>query len=81
MRRRVLNLLAALDPDPEALEAALSSIASELGEPIGPTRAICLTIYQEWEMAQLNPRFVTFLVEKAAREDDPPSRKRAAQTT
>jgi hypothetical protein len=67
LRRRILNRLAALDPDPEALEPTLMAIATELDEPAGPSRAICMSIFQEWEMSRHNSGFVSFLIEQAVR--------------
>jgi hypothetical protein len=74
LRRRVLSRLAALDPDGETLEATLVALAAEMGEPAGPTRAVCMSILQEWEMARFSPGFVSLLIEEALRADKPPPR-------
>jgi hypothetical protein len=67
LRRRVLNRLAVLDPEPEALEDALLAIIAEVGEPTGPTRGICTTLLQEWQMARLQPAYWTYLMDQALR--------------
>jgi hypothetical protein len=72
LRRRVLNRLVALDPEPEALESALMTIVAEIGEPTGSTRAICTTIRQEWQMARLSPALLPFLIGQGMRNDDAP---------
>jgi hypothetical protein len=70
LRRRVLDRLAALDPEPEALESTLLAIVAELREPAGATRAVCTAIYQEWEMARENPGFLSFLIAQAMRNEN-----------
>src|SRR5438270_4314184 len=50
LKGRVLDRLAALDPEPEAVEATLLQIVDEIGPPTGPTRAIALHIHEEWQM-------------------------------
>jgi hypothetical protein len=72
IKRRVLNRLIVLDPEPEALESALLTIVEELGEPSGSTRAVCTAIAQEWEMARLSPGFWPFLIDQAMRPDERP---------
>jgi hypothetical protein len=76
IRRRVLNRLAVLDPEPEALEAAMMTVVEELGEPSGSTRAVCTAISQEWEMARLSPGFWPFLIDQAMHADERPPRSR-----
>jgi len=77
IKRRVLNRLVVLDPEPETLESALLTIVEELGEPSGSTRAVCTAIAQEWEMARLSPGFWPFLIGQAMRIDERPPRSRA----
>jgi hypothetical protein len=76
IRRRVLNRLVVMDPEPEALESALLTVVEELGEPSGSTRAVCTAIAQEWEMARLSPEFWPFLIGQAMHADERPSRAR-----
>jgi hypothetical protein len=70
LRRRVLDRLAALDPEPEALEEALAAIVAELGEPTGPTRGVCSLILQEWAESRLGPGYWDWLVSEAIRQGD-----------
>ena len=70
LRKDVLNRLIRLDPEPEELEAALLAVVAELGEPTGPTRAVGLTIQQEWEMVVSNPSYWSFLVREALQGDE-----------
>jgi hypothetical protein len=66
----MLDRLAALDPEPEALESALMAIVAEIGEPTGSTRAIGLAIVQEWEMVRPSPGLWPFLIEQAIRQNE-----------
>jgi hypothetical protein len=76
LKRRVLNLLVALDPEPEQLEAALACIVEELGPPHGPTRAICTSVRDDWEAALLTPELSEWLLDQALRQDErPPERE------
>lgn len=68
LKGRVLDLLVAHDPEPEELELCLARIVEEIGPPTGPTRGICTTIRDEWEMAATAPGFVDWLVEQALAE-------------
>jgi hypothetical protein len=77
LRRRVLNRLVVLDPEPESLEMALLAIVAELGEPAGSTRAVCTAIFQEWEMARLSPAYWPFLIDEAMRAEE--TRGRSSQ--
>ncbi len=53
--RRVLDRLAALDPEPDGCEAALYQIVAEFGAPTGPTRGLALRIKQEWDECRASP--------------------------
>src|SRR5438045_48198 len=68
LKRRLLDRLAALDPEPEELEAALLRIVEEFGPPTGPTRALAVALKQEWELACSEPEFLRHLLEEAARQ-------------
>src|SRR5215216_4101882 len=76
LKRHVLNLLIAADPAPAELDAALLRIVAELGAPTGPTRAICGTIREEWQDANLVPGFTEWLIEQALRESANPGARR-----
>jgi hypothetical protein len=69
LRKEVLHRVILLDPEPEDLEATLLSIVAGLGEPTGPTRAIGLTILQEWEMVLANSGYWSFLIGEALQGD------------
>ena len=71
LRRKILNRLIVMDPDPDELEGALLVIVAGLGEPAGPTRGVCTAIRQEWEMARISPDYWTFLMGQALAGDDP----------
>jgi hypothetical protein len=65
IKRRVLDRLAALDPEPAELEGALVRIVDEMGEPSGPTRALALSVREEWQLACLTPEWVGQLLGEA----------------
>lgn len=68
LKRRVLDRLAALDPEPAELEAALVRIIEEIGPPTGPTRAIAGELRDEWHMAVATPEWVAQLLGEAMAE-------------
>ena len=75
LRRRVLDRLAALDPEPEDLEPALAAIVAEFGAPTGPTRGVCAQLLQEWDECRLSPGAWSWLLAEAlASADRAPSR-------
>jgi hypothetical protein len=76
LKRRALDMLVVIDPEPAELEAALVRIAAELGPPYGPARAICATIRDEWETAALAPGLADWLLEQALREGDQTTKRR-----
>jgi hypothetical protein len=76
LKRRVLNRLIVLDPEPDSLEAALLTIVADLNEPAGSTRAVCTTILQEWEMARLSPALLPFLIEQAMQNESAVARSK-----
>jgi hypothetical protein len=73
IKRRVLNRLVVLDPEPEAMESALVTIVKESGEPSGSTRAVCTAVAQEWEMARISPEFWGYLIGQAMHADERPA--------
>lgn len=76
LRRRVLDRLAAIDPEPEALDASLAAIIAEVGEPSGPTRGICTAIRQDWDACLLAPAAWSCLLAEAIEAGDRPEGKR-----
>jgi hypothetical protein len=78
LKRRVLEEIAALDPEPDALEAALAETVAQLGEPSGPARAIATLVRDEWLMACAAPEWVAQLLAEAVEDpaDDTGGRRR-----
>jgi hypothetical protein len=70
LKRRLLDRLAALDPDPADLEASLVRIVEEFGAPTGPTRALAATFRDEWQAACAAPEWVSHLLGEAVRESE-----------
>jgi hypothetical protein len=68
LKRRLLDRLAELDPEPAELQAALFRIVEEIGPPTGPSRAIALNVYEEWQAACATPELTAHLLGEAARE-------------
>lgn len=68
LKRDVLQRLAALDPEPEELDAALDQVIAAIGPPFGPTRGICLSVRYDWDAACAAPEFVAWLLQEAVRE-------------
>ena len=70
LKRQVLDRLVALDPDPAEVEAALLQIVDELGPPSGPTRAIALSILEDWKDACTAPEWMALLLGESVREGE-----------
>jgi hypothetical protein len=68
LKRRILDRLVALDPEPANIEATLFHIVEEIGPPPGPTRAIALVVREEWQAACANPEWVAQLLAEALQE-------------
>jgi hypothetical protein len=67
LKRRLLDRLAALDPEPANLEATLAGIVEEIGPPTGPTRAVAVSFRDEWQTAAAAPAWVDHLLDEAVR--------------
>jgi hypothetical protein len=65
LQRRILDGLAARDPEPEELELALSAIVEEVGAPTGPTRAIALHVRDDYRSVAASPQLVEHLLSQA----------------
>jgi hypothetical protein len=65
LKSRILNELVLLDPEPEQVEAALEQIVALLGPPTGPTRALAVSVLEEWQAACASPEFVAWLLAQA----------------
>jgi hypothetical protein len=68
LKRRMLDRLAALDPEPADLDAALGQVVEEMGPPAGPARAIAVGLREEWLAACQSPEWVAHLLAEATRE-------------
>jgi hypothetical protein len=68
LKKRVLEELAALDPEPEELEAALMQIVEKIGPPTGPTRSLAVTIRDEWLVACAAPEWTAYLLGEAIQD-------------
>ncbi len=79
LKRRVLDELAALDPESDDLEEALMTIVEELGPPTGPTRSLAIAFLEEWRTAIVTPEWVAQLLSEAVRPRDAEGRRRGTQ--
>ena len=70
LKRRVLDRLAALDPEPADLEATLLRIVEEVGSPTGPVRAVTRNVFEEWQTACATPGWVAHLLGEATRASE-----------
>jgi hypothetical protein len=70
LKRRVLDRVAALDPEPDEIDRVLVQVIDEMGPPTGPTRAIATTVREEWRMACSSPEWVAHLIAEAATESE-----------
>jgi hypothetical protein len=79
LKRRLLDRLAAIDPEPAMLEPTLLAIINEFGEPTGPTRALALALVEEWQAACSTPEWMAHLLEQALNESAiAPKRERSS---
>jgi hypothetical protein len=69
LKRLILEGVAARDPEPDELEAALVRIVEEVGPPTGPTRAVAGSVLGEWQTACSSPGWVAYLLDEAVREN------------
>jgi hypothetical protein len=65
LKRRLLEQVAATDPEPEALEETLAGLTDALGPPSGPVRALALQFREEWQMACATPGWLGHLLDEA----------------
>jgi hypothetical protein len=70
LKRRVLERLAQIDPEPEEMAAVLARIVEEMGPPDGPTRAIAVSVQEEWQAANAAPEWVAYLLAEATRASE-----------
>jgi hypothetical protein len=81
LKRRVLDRLAALDPEPDEFVTALAQIIEEIGPPTGPTRAVAQSFQEDWHAALAAPEWVAHLLAEATltSEEDAPRARRTAE--
>jgi hypothetical protein len=65
LKRQVLERIAAVDPDPAALEETLMRIVQELSPPSGPVRALAVLFREEWQAAGAAPDWMAHLLAEA----------------
>jgi hypothetical protein len=73
LKRRLLDHVAAADPEPEALAVALAEFIENLGPPSGPARALALEFHEEWQAACAVPEWTAHLLQEAL---NPPETQR-----
>jgi hypothetical protein len=71
LKRRLLDAVAAADPEPDDFELALLGIVEELGPPTGPTRSLALAVLEDWRTACQTPTWVDHLLGEAVRGPQP----------
>lgn len=76
LKRRVLNELVLLDPEPDQIEVALARIVELIGPPTGPTRGVATNVLEDWRAARDSPVFVEWLLSQAVREGQQPTEGR-----
>ena len=79
LKRRVLDALVAVDPEPEDLEAALLTVVEGLGPPTGPTRSVAIALFEEWQTAVTTPEWVAQLLGEAVRAPEAEGGRRGRQ--
>src|SRR5271170_4498932 len=73
LKRRLLDHVAALDPEPEALEQALAEFIEQLGPPSGPARALAIDFREDWQAACVVPEWTAHLLQEALHAPEPKS--------
>jgi hypothetical protein len=68
LKRRLLQRLAELDPEPSDLELALARLIDELGPPAGPVRALAIGFRDDWRGLASNPGWLEQLRAEAAQQ-------------
>jgi hypothetical protein len=76
LKRRVLEGLAARDPEPDEVEAALMDVVEDLGPPAGPTRSLAVLVLAEWRAAAASPEWLAHQLGEAVRPPDPEEGRR-----
>jgi hypothetical protein len=69
LKRKLLERLTELDPEPGNLEVTLARLVEELGPPPGPIRALAIGFRDDWRGLASNPNWLEQLREEAERGD------------
>jgi hypothetical protein len=70
LKRRLLERLVELDPEPANLDAALAHLIDELGPPPGPIRALAIGFRDDWQGLPCNPEWLQHLREQASEDPE-----------
>ncbi|HLW65555.1 MAG TPA: hypothetical protein VKS79_09570 [Gemmataceae bacterium] len=65
LKRRLLDHMAAVDPEPDAIDTALAEFIESLGPPSGPARGLALEFREEWQAACAVPAWTAHLLQEA----------------
>jgi hypothetical protein len=65
LKRRLLDRLVALDPEPDELDRTLLQLVEEFGQPTGPIRAIARMFAEEWQAAIVSAGWTDHLLNEA----------------
>jgi hypothetical protein len=68
LKRRLLQSVADLDPEPTELDKALERLVNEGGG--GPLRALALSFRDDWQTLPASPEWIEFLQSEAARQKE-----------
>lgn len=79
LKRRILEQLVAVDPEPEDLEAVLLELPQQMGESAGTTRSLSLALLQEWQLARTTPAWVAHLLDTAIAPENGKGLRRGRQ--
>jgi hypothetical protein len=77
LKRRLLERVEMLDPEPEALDETLANIIEEVGHPAGPARALALQFREEWQAACVTPEWTAHLIQEAVTAREPRRKDRS----
>ena len=70
LKRRLLQSLADLDPEPTELDETLAHLVNEGGASAGPLRALALSFRDDWQALPASPEWIEFLQSEAARQNE-----------
>ena len=68
LKRRLLQRVADLDPEPGNLDATLARVIDEFGPPSGPIRALAIGFRDDWQGLASNPEWLQQLRDEAEQQ-------------